>query len=182
MAPQLRWELDDAPDAQTALFGEPERHIGKGEFRGMEFLHVNARSIINEIPPASMLPFRWTINAYRGCSHACSYCQTGDTPILMADGRLKLLADVRAGDWVYGTEGRGAYRRYVPTEVLDHWMSVRHAYRVLLEDGTELIASGDPRCLTNRGWKRVVGKAAGAGCGPHLTTNDSLFGTGAFAK
>jgi len=40
----------------------------------MEFLHVNARTIINEIPKASMLPFRWTINAYRGCSHACEYC------------------------------------------------------------------------------------------------------------
>jgi DNA repair photolyase len=40
----------------------------------MEFLHVNARSIINEVPRASRLPFRYTINVYRGCSHACTYC------------------------------------------------------------------------------------------------------------
>ncbi len=40
----------------------------------MEFLHVNARTIINEVPAASRMPFRFTINAYRGCSHACSYC------------------------------------------------------------------------------------------------------------
>ena len=40
----------------------------------MEFLHVNARSIINEVPKASRVPFRYTINVYRGCSHACTYC------------------------------------------------------------------------------------------------------------
>src|SRR5262245_65126758 len=40
----------------------------------MEFLHVHARTIINEVPAASRMPFRYTINAYRGCSHACSYC------------------------------------------------------------------------------------------------------------
>jgi DNA repair photolyase len=40
----------------------------------MEFLHVNARSIINEVPRAARLPFRYTVNVYRGCSHACTYC------------------------------------------------------------------------------------------------------------
>jgi DNA repair photolyase len=71
----VRWKLSEDDDGQGALFEEEvERHIGRGEFRGMEFLHVNARSIINEIPKASMLPFRWTINAYRGCSHACVFC------------------------------------------------------------------------------------------------------------
>jgi DNA repair photolyase len=40
----------------------------------MEFLHVNSRTIINEVPAASRMPFRYTINVYRGCSHACTYC------------------------------------------------------------------------------------------------------------
>src|ERR1700757_3943886 len=109
----MRWRLSEDGDGQGALFDEEvERHIGRGEFRGMEFLHVNARTIINEIPKASMLPFRWTINAYRGCSHACSYCQSGDTPILMGDGRTRPLADVRVGDTIYGTVFDGKYRRY----------------------------------------------------------------------
>jgi DNA repair photolyase len=43
-------------------------------FRGMTFFEVQARSVINRVPEASRLPFRWTINPYRGCSHACSYC------------------------------------------------------------------------------------------------------------
>src|SRR3954469_12293149 len=100
----MRWRLSEDDDGQGALFEEEiERHIGRGEFRGMEFLHVNARTIINEIPKASMLPFRWTITAYRGSSHACSHCASGETPGLMADGRLKALESVRPGDRVYGT-------------------------------------------------------------------------------
>src|SRR5207302_2709601 len=66
-------EASEAPalfDADQLL----DRHVGRGEFSGMEFLHVNARRIINQVPSASRVPFRWTINAYRGCSHACSFC------------------------------------------------------------------------------------------------------------
>lgn len=76
---KLRWRLADEDDAegQGALFDGDQlvdRHVGTGEFRGMEFLHVNARTIINEVPAASRMPFRYTINVYRGCSHACTYC------------------------------------------------------------------------------------------------------------
>ena len=72
---ELRWQLAEDGDPQGALFDDVvERHVGSGEYRGMEFLHVNARSIINEVPAASRVPFRFTINAYRGCSHACTYC------------------------------------------------------------------------------------------------------------
>jgi radical SAM superfamily enzyme YgiQ (UPF0313 family) len=93
------------------LFDEPvfEREPGRGEFRGMEFLHVRAQRIINEVPGAPF-GFRYTINAYRGCSHACTYCLAGDTPILMADGGTRPLADVRPGDEVCGTVRDGARR------------------------------------------------------------------------
>ena len=75
----MRWKLVEEEDGagQGALFQEEEvveRHIGKGEYQGLEFLHVRARTIINEVPGAQRLPFRWTINAYRGCSHRCVYC------------------------------------------------------------------------------------------------------------
>jgi sulfatase maturation enzyme AslB (radical SAM superfamily) len=71
----LRWPLADEDEA-GALFPDERRasrHVGTGEYRGLEFLHVNARKIINSVPGAS-LPFRYTINPYRGCSHACTYC------------------------------------------------------------------------------------------------------------
>jgi hypothetical protein len=48
-------------------------------FRGMTFFEVRARSIINQVPPASRMAFRWTINPYRGCSHACVYCFARNT-------------------------------------------------------------------------------------------------------
>lgn len=35
---------------------------------------MNARRLVNEVPSTTRLPFRFTINAYRGCSHACVYC------------------------------------------------------------------------------------------------------------
>lgn len=73
----MRWKLASDDGGQGSLFSEEElvdRHVGLGEYRGLEFLHVNAKRIINEVPTASRVPFRWTINPYRGCSHACVYC------------------------------------------------------------------------------------------------------------
>ena len=40
----------------------------------MRFYEVRARSVLNRVPSASRMPFRWTINPYRGCSHACIFC------------------------------------------------------------------------------------------------------------
>jgi DNA repair photolyase len=182
-ARDLRWQVvqEGNEAAQQALFDVPEREIGTGEFRGLEFLHVRARTIINKVGPKSPVPFQYTINAYRGCSHACSYCIWGETPILMADGRTKSLRDVRAGDRVYGTMRQGSYRRYVITDVLDHWSTIKPAYRVTLEDGTDLVASGDHRFLSNRGWKHVTGTEWGPLCRPHLILNNKLMGTGRFA-
>jgi DNA repair photolyase len=38
------------------------------------FYEVRARSVLNRVPKQSRMPFRWTINPYRGCSHACNFC------------------------------------------------------------------------------------------------------------
>jgi DNA repair photolyase len=38
------------------------------------FYEIHAKSALNRVPEASQMPFRWTINPYRGCSHACTYC------------------------------------------------------------------------------------------------------------
>jgi DNA repair photolyase len=171
------------PATDLPLFDAPARvrTFDAPEFRGVTFYEVEAKSILNHVPAASRMPFEWTINVYRGCSHACSYCLAGDTPILMADGRTKPLADVRVGDAIYGTVRDGKYHRYVLTHVLDHWSTVKPAYRVTLEDGTELVTSGDHRFLTNRGWKEVTDSAHGSGQQVHLTVNDVLLGTGKFA-
>jgi DNA repair photolyase len=71
--PGFRWRSEPG-STQLQLFAEPERVVGRGEYRGLEFLHVQARRILNRVPDRSPVPFRWTLNAYRGCSHACTYC------------------------------------------------------------------------------------------------------------
>jgi len=46
------------------------------------FYEIQAKSVLNRVPEASQMPFRWTVNPYRGCSHACVYCfATPPTPI-----------------------------------------------------------------------------------------------------
>jgi DNA repair photolyase len=99
----------------------------------------------------------------------------------MAGGRTRPISDLSVGDRIYGTVRVGNYRRYVVTDVLAHWSTIKPAYRVTLEDGTELISSGDHRFLTNRGWKHVTGSDSGPVQRPHLTQNNELLGTGRFA-
>src|ERR1700722_13791877 len=78
-------ELPGDPEASAApagrggapaLFerGAITRSFDTPGFRGMTFFEVHARSVINRVPDSSRMPFRWTINPYRGCSHACVYC------------------------------------------------------------------------------------------------------------
>ena len=186
----MRWDnlrLDAAADdglGQVPMFarGAVVRTFDTPGFRGMTFYEVQAKSIVSHVPESSRMPFRWTINPYRGCQHACRYCMSGDTPILLADGTAVPLADVRVGDKIYGTVRDGYYRRYAITEVLAHWSTVKPAYRITLEDGTKLVASGDHRFLTERGWKHVTGAEQGPEQRPFLTVNNKLMGVGAFAE
>jgi DNA repair photolyase len=152
--------LDEIPEAKLEVYEDHTREI---------LAH-------NDSPD---LGFSWSVNPYRGCFHACSYCVWERTPILMGDGTSRPICDLRIGDVIYGTIRRYPYRRYVRTRVLAHWSSSRIAYRVLLADGTELIASGDHRFLTSRGWKHIVNSAGRDRA--HLTTNDKMLGIGGFS-
>ncbi|WNI28124.1 hypothetical protein RLT59_04525 [Streptomyces sp. ITFR-6] len=76
----MRWDnLADNPAKTTksgkaALFAADAvttRTFDIPEFRGITFHEVRARSALNRVPGASRMPFEWTVNPYRGCSHAC---------------------------------------------------------------------------------------------------------------
>ena len=124
----MRWSgqqvLDDGVGAELALPGLRGllRTVRVPEFAGVTFHEVEAKSALNRVPGDSPVPFRWTVNPYRGCGHACVYCLDGATRVLLADGRTRPIADLRPGDAVIGTavDAEGA-RRYVATEVLAHW-------------------------------------------------------------
>jgi DNA repair photolyase len=55
------------------------RSVRTPEFAGITFHEVLARSALNHVPSQSQMPFGWTINPYRGCSHACVYCFARNT-------------------------------------------------------------------------------------------------------
>jgi DNA repair photolyase len=50
------------------------RRFDAPEALDIRFYEVRARSVLNRVPERSQVPFRWTINPYRGCTHACVYC------------------------------------------------------------------------------------------------------------
>jgi DNA repair photolyase len=185
----MRWEAlgtDDntsteraraAPPLPLALPSAVARTFDTPGFAGMTFYEIHAKSIINKVPAQSRVPFQWTINPYRGCSHACTYCLAGDTPILMANGASKPMAELRVGDAIYGTVAVAGRRRYVMTEVRDHWASVRPGYRVTLVGGTHLVSSADHRFLTEEGWKHVSGEGTGVDGRTPLAVGDRLITT-----
>jgi DNA repair photolyase len=78
-APAHRWSnLSLEAEQRASLPGYREdavvRHFDAPEALDTRFYEVRAKSILNHVPKASQMPFRWTINPYRGCTHACSYC------------------------------------------------------------------------------------------------------------
>jgi DNA repair photolyase len=183
----VRWDnlsarKDDEQRRLPNLEAAVIRTFDAPEALDVRFHEIHARSALNRVPPSSRMPFRWTINPYRGCQHSCAYCLGAETPILMGDGRTKRIADVRVGDEIYGTVKLGKYRFYVFTRVSDHWSTYKPAYRITLEDGTGIVASGDHRFWTHRGkWKYVTGAMGDPLQRPYLTVNDHLAGTGQFA-
>lgn len=75
--PRTLADLQRAPDAEATPAGrlplkiQRRRTFDTPEFAGMTFLEVESRSALNRVKG---MPFGWSINPYRGCSHACSYC------------------------------------------------------------------------------------------------------------
>ncbi len=166
-----------AADALPGLAGAL-RSVRVPGFAGAVFHEVEARSVLNRVPGTSPLPFRWTVNPYRGCSHACVYCLGGDTRVLLADGGTRPIAELAVGDAVLGTRPGDGGRTYVRTTVRARWSTVKPGVRVHLSDGTVLTASGEHRFLTDRGWRHVTGGWCRAGRRPRLHVGDVLLGPG----
>ncbi|MFC0528240.1 Rv2578c family radical SAM protein [Phytohabitans kaempferiae] len=94
-----------APPLPLALPGAVARTFDTPGFAGMTFYEVRAKSIINRVPGSSRMAFTWTINPYRGCSHACSYCFARGTHTYLdldagRDFDTKVVVKINAGELV----------------------------------------------------------------------------------
>jgi DNA repair photolyase len=77
----VRWDnlkIDTGDAEQAALPGYRDgaviRRFEAPEALDIRFYEVRAKSALNRVPERSAMPFRWTVNPYRGCTHACTFC------------------------------------------------------------------------------------------------------------
>ena len=78
----MRWDAQSVDrEAARSLPGlevERVRTFDAPEALGVNFHEVRAKSALNRVP-GTYLPFNWTVNAFRGCLHACTYCFARNT-------------------------------------------------------------------------------------------------------
>ena len=74
----MRWDSQGIEVDDGALPGLERigfvRSVRTPQFDGITFHEVLCKSALNRFPKAAALPFHYTVNGYRGCSHACRYC------------------------------------------------------------------------------------------------------------
>ena len=116
----MRWDnLTIGEDDGTRLPGYRDpavvRRFDAPEALDMRFYEIHARSVINRVPNASRMPFRWTINPYRGCSHACVYCFARPTHTYLGfdagrDFEREIVVKVNAPEVVRAELGRPSWQ------------------------------------------------------------------------
>jgi DNA repair photolyase len=79
---RMRWDSQridrEKGRSLPGLDVERVRTFDAPEALGINFHEVRAKSALNKVP-GTYLPFNWTVNAFRGCSHACVYCFARNT-------------------------------------------------------------------------------------------------------
>jgi DNA repair photolyase len=117
----VRWDnlrIDSEEHASLPGYREPAvvRHFDAPEALDTRFYEVRAKSALNRVPERSRMPFRWTVNPYRGCSHACVYCfaRPTHTYLDMGAGRdfeKEIVVKVNAPEVLRAELGRRSWKR-----------------------------------------------------------------------
>ncbi|HEY6780006.1 MAG TPA: radical SAM protein [Thermoleophilaceae bacterium] len=117
----MRWDnLSVESEEHRTLPGYREpaavRTFDAPEALDIRFYETRARSVLNRVPKASRMPFRWTINPYRGCTHACAYCFARPTHLYLdfgpgRDFEREIVVKVNAPEVLRAELGRPSWKR-----------------------------------------------------------------------
>jgi len=134
------------------------RSVQTPEFEGITFHEVLAKSALNRVSDASKMPFRWTINPFRGCSHACVYCfaRPTHTYLGLSSGRefeTQLIVKVNIVDVLKAELARPSWARQ-PVAIganTDAYQRAEGRYRLMPGIITALARSGTPLTILTKG-------------------------------
>jgi DNA repair photolyase len=134
------------------------RSVQMPEFQGITFHEVHAKSALNHVPGASAMPFDWTINPYRGCSHACAYCFARNTHTYLdldagRDFDSQIVVKVNAADVVRRELARPSWQREVVAlgTNTDPYQRAEGRYRLMPGIIEALVDSGTPLSILTKG-------------------------------
>lgn len=134
------------------------RSVSTPEFAGVTFHEVMSKSALNHVPGASRMPFDWTVNPYRGCSHACTYCFARSThEYLDLDAGLdfdnQVIVKLNVAEVLGREVRRGSWRRepvMLGTNT-DPYQRAEGRYRLMPGIIHELTESGTPFSILTKG-------------------------------
>ena len=134
------------------------RTVRTPEFAGVTFHEVRCRSALNRVPEASRVPFRWTINPYRGCTHGCVYCFARNTHTYLdldagADFDSQIVVKINLADVLRRELARPSWtREHVAMGTnTDPYQRAEGRYRLMPEVITALAQSGTPFSILTKG-------------------------------
>lgn len=155
----MRWEAQSTTEAAGPLqIPGLVRTTASPEFAGMRFHEVMAKSALNRVPARSSMPFSWTINPYRGCSHACVYCFARSTHTYLDldsgdDFDREVVVKVNVSDVVRAeTRRRSWAREHVALGTnTDPYQRAEGRYRLMPGVIEALADSGTPLSVLTKG-------------------------------
>ncbi len=134
------------------------RSVQTPEFEGITFHEVLAKSALNRVADASKMPFDWTINPFRGCSHACAYCFARPSHAYLGlnagrDFESQIVVKVNIADVLAAELARPTWRRE-PVAIganTDAYQRAEGKYRLMPGIITTLARSGTPFGFLTKG-------------------------------
>src|SRR5699024_1169756 len=125
---------------------------------GVTFHEVTAKSALNRVPAASSIPFEWTVNPYRGCSHACVYCFARSTHRYLdldagADFDQQVVVKVNVDEVLRAELARRSWRRDLVAlgTNTDPYQRAEGRYRLMPGIISALADSGTPLSILTKG-------------------------------